>query len=128
MKTSKFILLAIICALLINSSCKKDNEGCSDDGCSPGRKVVQEVQNIDARLQLDNNARAYYVTFGINGTYDTQFYCRICNLPDSIKQNVSIGDHLIFSGKLKYGCNDFKPPIGGMEFYYLEITSIKRKL
>ena len=127
MKRISFIMLITALMLVMGNSCKKVDDSCSNNGCSPNRKVVLEIENKNTYLQLDNNSRFYYFLVSIKG-YDNQFFCRICNLPDSVKQNFKIGSSIIVSGKIKEGCNDYKPKssIGGLEPCYFDIKNIKR--
>jgi len=127
MKKISLLFIVAVGLMAMESSCKKVDDSCTNNGCSPNRKVILEIENRNTYLQLDNNSRFYYFLISIKG-YDNQFFCRICNLPDSVKQNFKIGSSIIVSGKIKEGCNDYKPTssIGGLEPCYFEIKNIMR--
>jgi len=103
---------------------------CGDGGDSPTSKIgncfsgkaIKSVKNQKGTVyyNADENQYAVYVT--IPGTYDSVDAGFICDKLDTLKKD---GLSINFDGNYLPYKEDRKPSMGGLKYYYLNITDFQ---
>jgi hypothetical protein len=120
----KLFLLSIAVLYVVISGCgdKKNNPlPGNEDKCFSG-KVLKNVNDQKGRVQYNPFEKSYAIYGSIPGTYDSVDAGFICDKLDSLKKDGLIVN---FSGNYYAYKPDVKSPVGGLEYYYLDLTNFK---
>ena len=123
MNQLKFKLLWVSLLIICMSNCKKDkvDPNSEIESCLDG-KVIKGVKNQKGTVHYNSDENQYAVYVTIPGTYDSRDAGFICDKLDMLEvEGLSIN----FDGNYLSYKEDRKPNIGGLEYYYLDITDFK---
>lgn len=116
---------AICVATVFLMGCDLQNDQSSEPlsgGECPQTEVVNKLSDRKGRILLDTTANVYKLYSGIDGSYDSQDVCVVCNLPKEFQKD---DIEVLFSGTYYANKEQITGKLPGQTFYYLELTHIK---
>ncbi len=118
----------VLGALLLSASaCKKDTDTVSVTNpglCAPTSSYALPANDLTGVVNFDQTLQQYVISRAIPGTYDSVDVGAVCGeLPADFK---TAGTKVRFSGIYRGYAQAPKPPIGGITYYYLEVTKLAK--
>lgn len=119
----KYASLLIVMVAMTFLTCKEDKAkpNANIESCYTG-KVVKTAKNLRGVVSYNTQEKQYAVYVTIPGTIDSRDVGFICDKLDSLKKEELV---IEFSGNYYDYKENAKPPMGGLTYYYLDITDYK---
>ncbi|MCJ8167572.1 hypothetical protein MKJ04_22205 [Pontibacter sp. E15-1] len=120
------LTLALVSVALLSAfGCQKEEAqapGATLLPCDANRETVQTANALEGFVWFNTTIQEYAIYVGVGGTYDTQYVCVPCKLPEELKQE---GVQVVFSGKLKDFGQQPAMMMPGQTYYYLHLSNIE---
>ena len=123
MKIPVFCLLGML--LCTAETCEKTEvsnvaESLPSESCGTDKKIVKAISSVEGKIEFESALRQYAIRRTIPGTYDSQDVGLLCG---TIPQNLQkVGAQVLFSGTYKEYDKPSPATIGGVTYYYLDLT------
>jgi len=90
--------------------------------CFATAAVVGKADRYKGRVLFVPQEQRYAIVYSVPGTYDSQIYGVVCNLPEELRQEEKI---VRFSGTYRAYNGPAKPYMGGQSYEYLDLKSVE---